>query len=546
MTVRAAANTTGASPSPRAAWTAAVGLLVIAGLGLRLWHLGAEGFADNEVHKWLAAVRYLRGDFGGDDVEHPMLMKALIALFFRLSPVALSPEAATRLPNALSGGALVAAVALLGRRLFGRAEGLLAAAVVALSPAAVGYGRIAKEDVLLALFTVLLVLAMAEAHAAAEEGRSLSQQRWELAGAASLAAMFASKYLVFVFPIPLLAYAWLRAGGSRWEVPPRRWLLLTAVAAALFLALDWVVLLPSTWSYLRHYIAGDRVGDRAKSESLLFMGRLYDNLGFHYRRGVPTWFHLAFAAFKLAPPTAALAALGLGLALARRTPAHRLILTWLGVFLLTYAVMSAKYGRYFLPILPAFALLAAHAAVELARWVPRRSLQPVVLAALGLLVAGNEAAASLLHMPHPRLYVNAFGGGDAAVATLFPHCDYFDAGVREAVAEIARRAEPGAQIGSDTPWLTRYYADRDGRGDLGVDPIVAGRMCRGEAPCYVIVQSGRRYWHNEAVLDRLEPIAPWAVFEVGGLPAVRVYRVEGGPCSLATEMNASPQNASPR
>ncbi len=57
---------------------------MLAGLALRLWRLGAEGFADDEVHKWLAANRYLRGDFGGDDVEHPMLMKALIALTIRL------------------------------------------------------------------------------------------------------------------------------------------------------------------------------------------------------------------------------------------------------------------------------------------------------------------------------------------------------------------------------------------------------------------------------------------------------------------------------
>jgi len=519
----------GSAKPPVPTWgrwrTAALVLLVVAGLTLRLWHLGAEGFADDEVHKWLAANRYLHGDFGGDDVEHPMLMKALIAVVVRFAPGTASPEALTRLPNALSGGPLVIAVAFLGRRLFGREAGLLAAAVVALSPAAVGYGRIAKEDVLLTLFTVLLVACLAGAHAAAEEGSDRAQSRWEIAGAAALAAMFASKYLVFVFPLPLLAYGWLRAGGARWEVPARRWIALTAVAAALFLALDWVVLLPSTWTYLRHYIAGDRLGDRAKSESLLFMGTLYDNLGFHYRGGVPVWFHLAFAAFKLAAPTAVLAALGLGIALVRRTPAHRLILTWLGVFLLTYAVMSAKYGRYFLPILPAFALLAAHGAVELAGWLPRRSL---ALAALAVLVSGNEAAASLLHLPHPRLYVNALGGGDAAVETLFPHCDYFDAGVREAVAEIARRAEPAAQIGSDTPWLTRYYADRDGRSDLAIERILPSSVCRRDVPCYVIVQTGRRYWHNEAVLDRLAPLPTWTTVDVGGRPAVKVYRVEGG------------------
>jgi len=58
----------------------AVALCVAVGLFLRLKGLSAEGFSDDEVHKWLAAQRYLHGDFGGDDVEHPMLMKVLIAL----------------------------------------------------------------------------------------------------------------------------------------------------------------------------------------------------------------------------------------------------------------------------------------------------------------------------------------------------------------------------------------------------------------------------------------------------------------------------------
>ena len=96
---------------------------------------------------------------------------------------------------------------------------------------------------------------------------------------------------------------------------------------------------------------------------------------------------------------------------------------------------------------------------------------------------------TLPRMPHPRLYVNAFGGGDAAVDTAFPHCDYFDAGVREAIAEIARRAEPGAQIGSDTDWLARYYAERDARPDLTIDRLLPHRLCRRDTPCYIVVLS---------------------------------------------------------
>src|SRR6185437_7620692 len=201
-----------------------------------------------------------------------------------------SPEAVTRLPNALSGGVLVWAVAHLGRRLFGRAAGLLAAVLVAISATAVGYGRIAKEDVLLALFTVLLVACVAEAHAAAEASLDRRRRRYEIAGAAALGAALASKYFAPVILVPFAIHAWLRAGGGgpgAYRVPLRRWIALAAVAFAIFLALDPVIVLPSTLHYIRRYVAGDPLGDRAKSESLMFLGRLYDNRAFHFRDGVP-------------------------------------------------------------------------------------------------------------------------------------------------------------------------------------------------------------------------------------------------------------------
>src|SRR5277367_5757048 len=132
---------------------ALLALLVAAALWLRLYDLSAEGFGDDEVHKWLAANRYLHGDFSGDDVEHPMLMKSLIALaIYAFRPLGWAPETLTRLPNTLAGGVSVVVVALLGRRLFGRAAGLWAAALAAFSVTLIGYQRVAKEDTLLGLF----------------------------------------------------------------------------------------------------------------------------------------------------------------------------------------------------------------------------------------------------------------------------------------------------------------------------------------------------------------------------------------------------------
>src|SRR5438067_12122327 len=111
-------------------WALAVAVCMAGGLWLRLRGLSAEGFADDEVHKWLAANRYLKGIFSGDDVEHPMLMKWLIAASISIgSRFGWAAETMTRLPNALAGDASVLVTALLARRLFGRTAAPIAPAL---------------------------------------------------------------------------------------------------------------------------------------------------------------------------------------------------------------------------------------------------------------------------------------------------------------------------------------------------------------------------------------------------------------------------------
>src|SRR5690242_8914432 len=90
---------------------AALLLITLLGLALRVRGLGRAGFNEDEVHKVEAAHAYLRGDFRAN-LEHPMLMKSLIAISLaatdlwnqgpgRLRPV--PEEVAVRLPNAVFG-----------------------------------------------------------------------------------------------------------------------------------------------------------------------------------------------------------------------------------------------------------------------------------------------------------------------------------------------------------------------------------------------------------------------------------------------------------
>ena len=510
--------------------------LLAAGFWLRFHALAAGGFADDEIHKWLAANRYLHGDFGGDDLEHPMLMKALIALCIAVLPKSVAPEALTRLPNVLASTIAIWAVAQLGRRLYGKPAALIAAGICALSAMVVGYSRIAKEDTLFALFLTLALWCLAEARARASDGvcgsglptaSAPTPSRWEVLGAVFLGASFASKYFVFTAALIPLTYLAVRR-GSAWRVPLRRWLLLSAIGLGTMLLLDWVVLFPSTLEYIHSYLAGDHLGDRAQSESYFFMGRLYDNLFLHLRGATPGYFHLVFAAVKFAPPTVLLCALGLAVAAARRGPSDRILLLWIGFMLAVTFFGAAKYARYFICLIPPFVLLAGMAAVWLAQRLRSSRAQLQALAGLAVVALGTEAFAAVSHEPHPRLYINAFGGGDAKVDWFFPHCDYFDAGVREAVKRIAARAEPNAEVASETRWLVRYYAGVDGRRDLTDTSIVAGQACAHGRVCYVIVQNGRRYWHNQAALDRLAQQKPWSTVQVGGHASVRIYRLAPG------------------
>ncbi len=532
----------GRTPAWGAAVRVALAACVAAGLWLRLRGLAAEGFADDEIHKWLAAARYLHGDFGGDDVEHPMLMKWLIALAAAVLPRSYAPEAITRLPNALAGGVSIWVTAQLGRRLFGRAAGLIAAGLAATSAAFVGYQRIAKEDTLLGLFLLLMLWCFAEAKAASTDERGRDQRRWEVAGALCFGAMLASKYYLTYFLIPVLAWAWVAKQGGTWPMPRRRWLMLVGVSFAIFAAFNWTPFMPSTWQYFLLHLRGGAIGDRASSETLWFMGRLWRNMAFQYRDTVPPWFYPVFFVVKLAPPTMLCAVAGLALALRRRDPAERIVLVWLGVWYANFLFTGAKYARMAVSALPAVFLLAAYAAVEVAPAVHRavaglrgrgadaagRLGPAAAVGALAILLVGSEARAAVSHAPHYRLYVNAIGGGDRSLDYFFPHCDYFDAGLRETVAWIAARAEPDAEVCSEAEWPVRYYADEAGRKDLTTSTITRARGCGSGRPCYVIVQTGRLYSHNQAALERLSHTEPAHVERVRGSEAVKVYRLGPG------------------
>jgi hypothetical protein len=127
--------------------------------------------------------------------------------------------------------------------------------------------------------------------------------------------------------------------------------------------------------------------------------------------------------------------------------------------------------------------------------------------------------------PHYAAYTNVLGGG--RVGYYFPHDEFYDDGLREAIRFVCESAPPNASMVSETPGVVRYYLEKFNRTDLQAR-VLSDRDLSLDAlprPAYVIVQRGRTYFENReklaAVRARFEKVHEVLV---EGVSAVEVYR----------------------
>ncbi|HWW75228.1 MAG TPA: glycosyltransferase family 39 protein, partial [Pyrinomonadaceae bacterium] len=197
----------------RAARTAASALVVpalvvllLAGLGLRAYRLGAESLSEDELNKVRAVAEYREKGLSPANGEHPFLMKALMAASIIASEewnvaapardnpqLRVSTETAARLPGAILGALTTLLIFLVTREIFGVETALVAAALWAFDPAAVGFNRIAKEDSFLLFFFLLGNVFWLRGQRVAEAGGRHEPYAW--ATAVAFGAMMASKYV---------------------------------------------------------------------------------------------------------------------------------------------------------------------------------------------------------------------------------------------------------------------------------------------------------------------------------------------------------------
>lgn len=541
----------------RALVVSALSLLLLLGFALRAYQLGAESLSEDELNKVRAVAEYRERGLTPANGEHPFLMKALLTVSISAAevwnetaiardnpPLRLSTEAAARLPGALLGALTALLIFLVAAELFGVEVGLIAAALWAFDPAAIGFNRIAKEDSFLVFFFLLANVFWLRGQRVAEEGRRRPEPYY-WATAAAFGAMMASKYVPHFIAISgAYYYAFQGLRRTRWRMGKRKWLLFFAVMGVAFLLCNPTILLPGTWYEMRTFAGEKRIGHDAYE----FMGALYRNQMSLWLQGSPWYFYYVFMGVKLTLPVIAGFVIGLPLLFTRRLGDGRyFLLFWLFFWFFPFTFLGGKFTRYFTFALPTVSFTAAigvQAAAQLiSRALARRgaagSARVYARGAVALVAISFTAYASATATPHYRLYTNALGGGPAAAGSYFPHDEFYDATTRETAETIARLTRPGATVASETPELFAHYARLAGRPDLRSvslsDREALGTLVEGDA---VVIARGRRYFSNDRVTSRLHREAtPAADIALGETPATRVYLLD--PAGLRIVREAS-------
>ncbi len=522
---------------------AAIAVLIVAGFAFRVSGLSAEGLSEDELNKLTAVADYRAHGLTGANGEHPMLMKALQAGSILLAekwnnssfvvayPSEQIPtETALRLPGALLGAFTTLLLYLIVAELFGSEVALIAAALWAFDPNAIGFSRIAKEDTFLLFFFLLANVFWLRGQQVAESTkRNPNPYYW--ATAVAYGAMMASKYVPHLIAISL-SYYWVfqNLPETRWRLGKKKMLTFLVIMGLSFLLLSPTIVLPETWRQMGLFATTKRIGH----DGYEFMGKLYSHRFDDWLQGIPAYFYVVFTWIKLPLLTLAGLIIGLPLLFRRKLGDGRyFILMWLFFWFFAFSFLGGKFTRYYTSALPAVLITSALGIQFVGRWLGERlssfawseMLRNYLPAALALLVIMTSIKASAETAPHFRLYTNALGGGLARAGYYFPHDEFYDASMRDVIAEVARRAGRGARVASESPQLASYYAQRVKRPDLVCvslsDPEALKQMSVGD---FVIIARGRRYFSNDALVSALTSSStPDFRLSLGEVPSVEVF-----------------------
>jgi 4-amino-4-deoxy-L-arabinose transferase-like glycosyltransferase len=316
-------------------------------------------FQDRERNKKPAGIHWLQA--------------ASVTVF---SDVAAREIWAYRIPS-LAGVTLAAIfTCLAGIRLYGARTGLLAGLLLASAPVVAAEGTIAKTDGMLLALVCLAQLAFLHVYGRAAEG-ARTGWRWPLLfwaaqGAAALVKGPIAPMISFLTGLGLAA----RAPRWSWLAPLR------PVSGAILLILIIAPWAFAIWNATEGRFFTDAVGGD-------MLGKVGDAQEGHVG---PPGYHAALV-WLLFWPAAALIVPGLILAWRERADWRaRFLLSWAVPAWIVFEIAATKLPHYVMPLYPALAIMAAHAATHVGAqavapsWVRR-------IGALAYLGAGLAAAA---------------------------------------------------------------------------------------------------------------------------------------------------------
>jgi hypothetical protein len=503
--------------------------LVVIAFAFRATQLNAIGFAEDEVNKVDAVRAYEHGDITANG-EHPMLMKALmyasvrIGRIFNSSPP--SDEFLFRLPNAIFGALTVFPLFLLTAAFFDRWTGLLAAGFWASGVNAITFNRVGKEDTLLVFFMLFAFYFYLRAKQTDSRDTKTRSRHYLLSGI-SFGLMMASKYFPHYLGLNSLYHHYVRVRTRAAGEPSGKTSLIFYVAMVLaFLIANPAVLMPHVWSYLNAYM-----GEKLLVHSgYLFADHLYkNNMSRSPFWGTPIYFYLVFMAIKIPLLVLASFVTGFLVALRRwRHPGHAFVLFMFLFWIVPYSLVGAKWLRYTLSLMPFIYMCSAIGTAAIVRAAGARLTSQTAKTAFAtvavLISLGVPALSAYSAASHYALYTNALGANH--IGYFFPHDEFYDDGLREAIKYVCDTAPAGATLGNETPAATRYYQTKFSRTDLKSKSISAPDFDPSNisGPAFIIVQRGRTYFENQSKLEFIRANFSKAYeVKIQGITAVEVF-----------------------
>lgn len=501
--------------------------------------LSDVGFAEDEINKLEAVRAYERGDMS-QNAEHPMMMKMLIFVSMQaargwnqtVGALKISDEAALRFPNVLFGALTVIPIFLLTAAFFDRRTALIASALWAFGINAITYNRIAKEDTLLVFFMLYAFYFYLKAKLTSGFDPRGKRKYYTLSGAA-FGLMMASKYFPHYFGLNMLYFHLVRVREREPNEPQGKTpAIFFIMVLGAFLIANPIILLPQTLEYMNAYASGQLL----THTGYLMGDELYkNNMSATPFRGTPLYFYVLYLLIKVPVPILIALVAGLVVAIRRpRHPGHAFLLLMFLLWIVPYSLMGAKWLRYTLSLLPFVYMLSAvgitaliSLCASLLKSMKQQRLAQVTSIVLIIFFVAWPAWTAYAANPHYAAYTNALGRGRAGY--YFPHDEFYDDGLREAIEFVCREAPQGATIAGETPAVFRYYLEKYGRTDLQSRVISDPKfeLATIQKPAYIIIQKGRTYFENREkmreVLARYQKVFD---VQVKGVSAAEVYKME--------------------